>query len=331
VRAVRAPGTEGDHPAYPTRREHWFTEQKRGRPMAGQTRVYRQRIRSVTSTKKITRAMELIAASRVVKAQQAVRESSPYAVALTRAVSAVATYSNVDHPLTTEHDDVRRAAVLVITSDRGLAGAYSSAALKESERLMGELREAGKEVVPYLVGRKAVGFYKFRRRQYEAEWTGFTEKPTFDAAREIGERLVADFNRPYDEGGVDEVHIVFTRFVNMVTQTPDVIRMLPLEVVEGEEAPDKDEVLPLYEFEPNTEAVLDALLPKYVTARIWNCLLQAAASELASRQRAMKSATDNAEELIKKYTRLANQARQAEITQEISEIVGGASALADAS
>ncbi|TPG16096.1 F0F1 ATP synthase subunit gamma [Pedococcus bigeumensis] len=299
--------------------------------MGAQMRVYRQRIRSVQATKKITRAMELIAASRVVKAQQRVRESSPYARALTRAVSAVATFSNVDHPLTTEHENVRRAAVLVVTSDRGLAGAYSSSVLKESERLIGDLRADGKEVVPYLVGRKAVGFYKFRKRDYADEWTGFTDQPTFDVAREIGEALVAAFNQDFAEGGVDEVHIVFTRFVNMVTQEPDVIRMLPLEVVEGEEAPAEDDVLPLYEFEPSAEQVLDALLPKYVTARIYNCLLQAAASELASRQRAMKSATDNAEELIKKYTRLANQARQAEITQEISEIVGGSDALADAS
>jgi F-type H+-transporting ATPase subunit gamma len=299
--------------------------------MGAQMRVYRQRIRSVQATKKITRAMELIAASRVVKAQQRVRESSPYARALTRAVSAVATFSNVDHPLTTEHENVRRAAVLVVTSDRGLAGAYSSSVLKESERLIADLRADGKEVVPYLVGRKAVGFYKFRKREYADEWTGFTDQPTFDVAREIGESLVAAFNQDFAEGGVDEVHIVFTRFVNMVTQEPDVIRMLPLEVVEGEEAPAEDDVLPLYEFEPGAEQVLDALLPKYVTARIYNCLLQAAASELASRQRAMKSATDNAEELIKKYTRLANQARQAEITQEISEIVGGSDALADAS
>ena len=299
--------------------------------MGAQMRVYRQRIRSVQATKKITRAMELIAASRVVKAQQRVRESSPYARALTRAVSAVATFSNVDHPLTTESEEVRRAAVLVVTSDRGLAGAYSSSVLKESERLIGDLKADGKEVTPYLVGRKAVAFYKFRKREYADEWTGFTDQPNFEVAREIGEALVAAFNREHDEGGVDEVHIVFTRFVNMVNQEPDVIRMLPLEVVEGEEAPAEDDVLPLYEFEPNAEQVLDALLPKYVTARIYNCLLQAAASELASRQKAMKSATDNAEELIKKYTRLANQARQAEITQEISEIVGGASALADAS
>jgi F-type H+-transporting ATPase subunit gamma len=242
----------------------------------------------------------------------------------------VATYSDVDHPLTTEHENVRRAAVLVVTSDRGLAGAYSSSVIKESERLIGELRDEGKEVVPYLVGRKAIGFYRFRKRDYAAEWSGFTDQPNFEVAREIAERVVLDFTKDFEEGGVDEVHVVFTRFVNMVTQEPEVIRMLPLEVVEGEEPPADEDVLPLYEFEPSAEDVLDALLPKYVGSRLYNCLLQAAASELAARQKAMKSATDNAEELIKKYTRLANQARQAEITQEISEIVGGASALADA-
>ena len=293
-------------------------------------RVYRQRIRTVQATKKITRAMELIAASRVVKARQRVSESSPYAKALTRAVSAVATWSNVEHPLTTEHAEVRRAAMVVITSDRGLAGAYSSAVLKESEKLAELLREEGKDVTPYLVGRKAVGFYKFRRREFAQEWSGFSDSPTFEIAREIGQRITDDFIKDYDAGGVDEVHVVFTRFVSMVTQDPDVIRLLPLEVVEGDEAPDSDEVLPLYEFEPSAEEVLDALLPKYVTERLFNALLQSAASELAARQRAMKSATDNAEELIRKYTRLANQSRQAEITQEISEIVGGVEALASA-
>lgn len=293
-------------------------------------RVYRQRIRSVQATKKITRAMELIAASRVVKARQRVIESTPYATALTRAVSAVATFSNVEHPLTTEHPQVRRAAMVVITSDRGLAGAYSSAVLKESEKLAELLREEGKEVIPYLVGRKAVGFYKFRRREFAQEWSGFSDSPKFEVAREIGQRITEDFIKDYDDGGVDEVHVVFTRFVSMVTQDPDVIRLLPLEVVEGTEAPESDEVLPLYEFEPTPEQVLDALLPKYVTSRLFNALLQSAASELAARQRAMKSATDNAEELIRKYTRLANQSRQAEITQEISEIVGGVEALASA-
>ncbi|MEP7191744.1 MAG: F0F1 ATP synthase subunit gamma [Actinomycetota bacterium] len=298
--------------------------------MGAQMRVYRQRIRAVQATKKITRAMELIAASRVVKARQRVTESTPYARAVTRAVSAVATFSNVDHPLTTEHPQVRRAAMVIITSDRGLAGAYSSAVLKESERLAELLRGEGKEVTPYLVGRKAVGFYKFRRREYAQEWSGFSDSPKFEVAREIGERITQDFIKDYDLGGVDEVHVVFTRFVSMVSQEPEVIRLLPLEVVEGTEAPDPGQVLPLYEFEPSAEQVLDALLPKYVTSRLFNALLQSAASELAARQRAMKSATDNAEELIRKYTRLANQSRQAEITQEISEIVGGVEALASA-
>jgi F-type H+-transporting ATPase subunit gamma len=298
--------------------------------MGAQMRVYRQRIRSVQATKKITRAMELIAASRVVKARQRVVESTPYARAITRAVSAVATFSNVDHPLTSEYPQVRRAAMVVITSDRGLAGAYSSAVLKESEKLAEKLRAEGKEVVPYLVGRKAVGFYKFRRRDYAMEWSGFSDSPKFEVAREIGQRITDDFISGSEGGGVDEVHVVFTRFLSMVAQDPDVIRLLPLEVVEGTEAPEEDDVLPLYVFEPNAADVLDALLPKYVTSRLFAALLQAAASELAARQRAMKSATDNAEELIRKYTRLANQARQAEITQEISEIVGGADALASA-
>jgi F-type H+-transporting ATPase subunit gamma len=298
--------------------------------MGAQIREYRQRIRSVSATKKITRAMELMAAARVVKAQQAVRESSPYARAITRAVSAVATFSNEEHILTTEKEKVTRAAVVIITSDRGLAGAYSSAVLKESERLVARLREEGKEAVPYLLGRKAVGFYTFRGREFAADWTGESEKPAFERAREVGIRLVDDFLKDTEsEGGVDEVHIVYSRFVSMVTQEPEVIRLLPLEIVEGTEPPAEGELFPLYEFEPTVEEVLDALLPKYVNSRLFNCMLQAAASELAARQRAMKSATDNADELVKKYTRLANQARQAEITQEISEIVGGASALAE--
>lgn len=297
--------------------------------MGAQIREYRQRIRSVSATKKITRAMELMAASRVVKAQQAVRESTPYARALTRAASAVATYSDEDHPLTTEPDNVRRAAVLVIAADRGLAGGYNSNVLKEGERVSAALRDQGREVQTYLVGRRAVSYYSFRKKEYVAEWTGSSEKPSFDNAREIGERLVADFTTDFEDGGVDEVHVVFTRFVSMVTQEAEVIRLLPLEVVEGVEEPGEEELYPLYEFEPSGEELLDTLLPRYVNARIFNCLLQAAASELAARQRAMKSATDNAEELIKKYTRLANQARQAEITQEISEIVGGAGALAE--
>jgi F-type H+-transporting ATPase subunit gamma len=298
--------------------------------MGAQQRVYRGRIRSTQSMKKIFRAMELIATSRIAKARQAVEASSPYARAITRAVSAVATFSDVDHPLTTEKAEVRKAAMLLVTSDRGMAGAYSANVLKEGERLVERLRENNVEAVPYVFGRKASAFYRFRRRAVEQEWTGHSEQPTYEIAREIGDVLVDAFVKGSENGGVDEIHVVFTRFVNMVTQQPEVIRLLPLEVVEGVDEPEADDVLPLYEFEPNAEQVLDTLLPRYIGSRIYNCLLQAAASEQASRQRAMKSASDNAEELIRKYTRLANQARQAEITNEISEIVGGADALAQA-
>src|SRR3954454_3951613 len=298
--------------------------------MGAQQRVYRQRINSTTSLKKIFSAMELIATSRIAKARAAVEASSPYARAITRAVSAVATYSNTEHPLITEKDEVKRAAVLLITSDRGMAGAYSANVLKAGEQLGELLRSRGIEPVPYVVGRKGVAYFRFRRRETAAEWTGFSEAPQYSDAKEVGDTLVEAFLKGSAEDGVDEIHVVYTRFVNMVTQTPDVIRLLPLEVVEGEEKPAEDDVLPLYEFEPNAEAVFDALLPRYIGSRIYNCMLQAAASEQAARQRAMKSASDNASALIRLYTRLANQARQAEITQEISEIVGGADALASA-
>lgn len=299
--------------------------------MGAQQREYRQRSRSVQSTKKITRAMELIAASRVVKARQRVTETTPYARAITQAVSAVAGHSDVEHPLTLEREKVRRAGVLVISSDRGLAGAYSASVLKRAEQLREHLDEDGIEFVPYLAGRKAEGYFKFRNRSFEKSWSGFSDAPNFQVAREIGETLTQAFVAGSQEGGVDELHIVYTRFVNMVAQEVQVVRLLPLEVVEVDASEvGEGDLYPLYEFEPDAETVLDSLLPKYVNSRIWNALLQSAASELAARQRAMKSATDNADELIKTYTRLANQARQAEITQEISEIVGGASALADA-
>ena len=299
--------------------------------MVASLREMRARIKSVQATAKITRAMELIAASRIIKAQQQAQSATPYARELTRAVSAVATFSNVDHPLTTEPESSTRAAMLVITSDRGLAGAYSSGILKEAERLREKLSSEGKDVVTFVSGRKGIAYYTFRRRPVVDSWSGFSDSPTYRAAHEIGETLIEAFLADDEEGGVDEVHIVFTRFVSMLVQRPDVIRMLPLEVVEGTEPPPDDEILPLYEFEPSSEEVLDALLPRYVQSRIYFCLLQAAASELAARQRAMKSATDNANDLIETYTRVANQARQAGITQEISEIVGGVNALADAS
>jgi F-type H+-transporting ATPase subunit gamma len=294
-------------------------------------RELRSRRKTVSTTKKITRAMELIAASRIIKAQRRAQAAAPYARELTRAVSAVATFSNVDHPLTVEPENPTRAAVLLITSDRGLAGAYSSSVIKEGEQLTQLLRDNGREVVPYISGRKAIAFYGFRRRELAARWEGFSDAPTYAHAREIADALIEAFLQPTEEGGVDEIHVIFTRFVSMLTQRVDVIRMLPLEVVEGTEPPDSDELLPLYDFEPDAETVLNELLPLYVASRIQYCLLQSAASELASRQKAMKSATDNAQELIERLTREANQARQAEITQEISEIVGGASALAEAS
>ena len=298
--------------------------------MAGQLREYRARIRAVTSTQKITKAFELIAASRMIRAQQRTAASTPYARAITRAVSAVATFSNEDHPLTREKVHVDRAAILLVTSDRGLAGAYSSNVLRAGERLAEKLRGEGKTIVPYITGRKGVAFYRFRRRDVEKEWVGFSDAPQWENAQEIGETLIEAFLEDSSEGGVDEIHIVYTRFVNSLTQVPEVVRLLPLEVVEGEEPPAADEVLPLYEFEPSAAGVLDALLPRYVESRVFNVLLTSAASELASRQRAMRSASDNADELIGRYTRLANNARQAEITQEISEIVSGANALADA-
>jgi F-type H+-transporting ATPase subunit gamma len=304
-------------------------------------REYRARIKSTESMKKITRAMELIAASRIIKAQQRARQAAPYARELTRAVSAVATYANVDHPLTTEPENPRRAAIVIITSDRGLAGAYSSSVLKEGERLAERLRSEGKEIVTYVSGRKGEAYLKFRRRDIAGAWTGFSDQPQYDDAHDIGEAVIAAFLKGVDDDvddaagedgaiGVQEVHLVYTQFRSMLVQDPHSVRLLPLEVVEGEDKPADDEVLPLYEFEPNAEAVLDALLPRYVQSRIFFALLQSSASELAARQKAMKSATDNADELIKKFTRVANQARQAGITQEISEIVGGVNALADA-
>ncbi|MGI8576494.1 MAG: F0F1 ATP synthase subunit gamma [Nocardioidaceae bacterium] len=298
--------------------------------MATSLRELRARIKSVQATAKITRAMELIAASRIIKAQQRAKAATPYARELTRAVSAVATYSNVDHPLTTEQENPTRAAVLVVTSDRGLAGAYSSGVLREAERLGEKLRSEGKQPDLYVSGRKGVSYYAFRQRPVVQSWTGFSDTPTYDAAREIANTLIEAFTADEGENAVDEVHVVYTRFKTMLVQEPTDVRLLPLEVIEGESKPEADEILPLYEFEPSAEDVLDALLPRYLQSRIFFCLLQASASELAARQRAMKSATDNAEDLIKEYTQTANQARQAGITQEISEIVGGVNALADA-
>ncbi|WP_206446242.1 F0F1 ATP synthase subunit gamma [Agrococcus sp. KRD186] len=293
--------------------------------MGAQLRVYTQKIKSAQSTKKITKAMELIAASRIQKALVRVKASNPYARALTRAVSAVATYSNEAHPLTVERDELKRAAIVVLTSDRGLAGAFNSQIIREVGELRAKLESEGKEVDHYLIGNKAVGYFKFRQRPYIREWTGISDVPTPEVAQEIAEAVL----EAYVSEQVDEIHVVYNRFVSMMTQDPTSVRLLPLEVVEAEDA-GTAEHLPLYEFEPEPARVLDALLPVYVESRIFNALLQSAAAKQAATQKAMKSASDNADKLITDYTRLRNNARQAEITTQISEIVGGADALASA-
>jgi F-type H+-transporting ATPase subunit gamma len=296
--------------------------------MGAQQRVFRQRISAVRSTKKITKAMELIAASRIVKAQQRVAESTPYADAITETVTIVASSSSTEHVLTTERENPGRVAVLVITSDRGLAGAYSSSALRAAEQLTVRLRGEGMDPVPYVIGRKGVAFYRFRNREMAESWTGFSEQPKYENAKEVADTLIDAFLAGSDEGGIDEIHLVYTEFITSVTQRPKSVRLLPLVV---EETTDDEGPMPLYEFEPSAEGVLDALLPRYLESRVWNALLQSAAAESAARRRAMKSASDNADELIKGLVRAANAARQAEITQEIMEIVGGAEALSGGS
>lgn len=297
--------------------------------MAGQLRVYRRRIKSVQSTKKITRAMELIAASRIAKAQQRVQTSKPYAKEITRVITAVASQTAIEHPLTTETDQPSRAAVLVVTSDRGLAGAYNANALRTAEGLFSLLRNEGKEPVVYAIGRKAVSYYRFRGRRLADSFTGFSEQPDYESAKQAADALIEAFTTDTDEGGVDEIHLVFTEFRSSLVQRAVARRILPM-VIEETDEPPQGGPLPLYEFEPSGEGVLDALLPRYVESRLFAALLESAAAESAARRRAMKAATDNADELIKTLTRAANSARQAEITQEISEIVGGANALSDA-
>ncbi|MGC4856633.1 F0F1 ATP synthase subunit gamma [Micromonospora sp. DT4] len=303
--------------------------------MAAQVRVLRQRIRSAKSMKKITKAMELVATSRIAKAQARVQASLPYAEAITGVLTALASNARIDHPLLTPRERVRRAGVLLVTSDRGLAGGYSSNAIRMAESLIARLRADGKEPVLYVIGRKGVGFYRFRDRPIEANWTGFSEQPSFEDARAVGETLIKAFTAGADDVdggagadgvlGVDELHIVYTEFHSLMTQNPVTKIVGPMQV---EDRPRSEGLLPAYEFEPEAEALLDALLPRYINTRIYAALLESAASESAARRRAMKSATDNAEEMIEKYTREMNSARQAGITQEISEIVGGANALA---
>ncbi|MFW2513199.1 F0F1 ATP synthase subunit gamma [Demequina sp. SO4-13] len=295
--------------------------------MGGQQRVYRQKIRSTQSLKKIFRAMELIAASRIGKARARVAAATPYSQAITRAISAVSIHSDVEHPLTSKRTDTNKVAMLVVSADRGMAGAYSASAIRAAERLRQNLERDGREVVQFAAGRRAVSYYNFRQRELAGKWTGGSDSPDVETATEMADALYKAFTAAPEDGGVSEIHIVYTHFTSMVAQEPRVIRLLPLEIVEGVAEPG-DEVEPLYEFEPSPEEVLDALLPRYIEARLYSCLLQSSASELASRQRAMNTAVSNAEDIIRQYTRLANSARQSEITQEISEIVSGADALA---
>ncbi|HEU5271792.1 MAG TPA: F0F1 ATP synthase subunit gamma [Jatrophihabitans sp.] len=307
--------------------------------MGAQLRVYRRRIRSVQSTKKITKAMELIAASRIVKAQARMKAARPYADELTRALAALGRNATLKHPMLTGVDNPRRAGVLVITSDRGLAGGYNANALRLATELAARLEGEGKQVVRYVIGRKGVGFYNFRRIPLAGSWTGFSEQPTFAAAQSATETvvsaLVATSAGETDSGepGIDELHVIYTKFVNTVSQTPTAVLVSPVKGVVDESAdeqPEQQGLQPQYEFEPEPEELIASLMPRYISARIFSALLESAASESAARRRAMKSASDNATDLIRTYTRLANQARQAEITQEISEIVGGADALAAA-
>ncbi|MCF6505955.1 F0F1 ATP synthase subunit gamma [Blastococcus sp. MG754426] len=318
--------------------------------MAASLRALRRRIRSTQSTKKIFSAQELIAGARIVRAQARVEASKPYAREITRVLSALASSASLDHPLLTEPENPRRAAVLVITSDRGFAGSYNVNVLRRTEELLSLLRQEGKEPLLYVVGRKGETYYSFRDREMAETFTGFSEQPGYADAQRVGEQLIAAFTAGLDDedggagadgiAGVDELHIVYTEFRSLLSQVPVAKRMAPLEVEEVEEfdyereererGAGATEIAPSYEFEPSAEGLLDALLPKYITTRIYAAMLEAAASESASRRRAMKSASDNAEELAKNLSRQANQARQAEITQEISEIVGGADALVSA-
>ena len=302
--------------------------------MAATLRELRGRIRSAGSIKKITKAQEMIAASRIGKAQARLQESLPYAVELTRVLTTLAEEAALDHPLLVERPEPKRAGVLVVSSDRGLCGAYNSGAFRRAEELFSLLRESGKTPVLYTVGRKALGYYRFRNWDISESWTGFSERPSYENAAEVAETLVSAFmagsednGDSEEQAGVDELHIVYTEFKSMMSQSASAHRIAPMvvEYVEEDIGPHT-----LYSFEPDATTLFESLLPRYLTTRVYTALLESAASELASRQRAMKSASDNADDLIKTLTLEANRERQAQITQEISEIVGGANALADA-
>lgn len=305
--------------------------------MAATLRELRGRIRSAGSIKKITKAQEMIATSRIGKAQARLEAARPYALQITSMLTTLSSEAALDHPLLVERENPKRAGVLVVSSDRGLCGAYNSSIFRRSEELFSLLREEGKTPVLFTVGRKAQNYYRFRNWDITESWTGFSEQPQVENAQEIASTLVDSFMKGVgddddqasgdEQQGVDELHIVYSEFKSMMSQAAVAHRIAPL-VVEYVE--DTDELHTLYSFEPSATTLFDALLPRYITTRVYAALLESAASELASRQRAMKSATDNADDLIKELTLMANRERQAQITQEISEIVGGANALADA-
>jgi F-type H+-transporting ATPase subunit gamma len=297
--------------------------------MPGQERVLRRRIRSINSTKKITRAMELIAASRIVKAQARVQAAVPYADGLTAVVSNLARGGGgLNHPLLQPRDEIRRVANIVVTADRGLAGAYNASVLRATE---GELREharAGREYALIAVGRKAESYLRFRNYRIDNAFAGFSDNPSYEDAREIARSV----SQRFVDGELDLVQLVYTRFISAGSQEVVVRPLMPLDT-EGFDAEEVGAEMPAggYEFEPSPEEILDRLLPRYVEARVYAALLNAAASEHAARQRAMKAATDNAEDLIISLTRVMNRARQDAITTEIMEVVGGAEALRGAS
>jgi F-type H+-transporting ATPase subunit gamma len=285
-------------------------------------RDIKRRIGSVKSTQKITRAMELIASSRIIKAQQRVDAARPYAEEMRALMTSVAKNAgNVDHPLLKQRDEVRTVGSIVLTSDRGLAGAYNSNVIRAAERDMDDHPDSHL----FLVGKKAISYFKFRGYDFSDSWQGMSDQPSINDARTVAKRAAEAFS----EGEVDEVRLVYTKFQSALTQRPTVVKLLPIPQDELEDDDDAAQ-RPQYEFEPAPEQILDYLLPRYLEGAVYQGLLEAAASEHAARRRAMKAATDNAEELIENLTRVYNQARQAEITTEIMEVVGGSEALSAA-
>jgi len=291
--------------------------------VAQQLRTIKRRISSVKSTQKITRAMELIASSRIIKAQQRVEAARPYSEEMRRLMASVAANAaSIDHPLLKERDEISSVGTVVVTADRGLAGAYNSNVIRAAER---DMREHGKDNRLFLVGKKGVTYFRFRGYEFEESWMGNSEQPRVEDARNVAKALADDFS----EGKVDQVKLAYTRYESAMTQRPTVVQLLPLPEEELKELQEEqeDQQRPQYVFEPDPEQILNYLLPRYVEGLILQGLLEAAASEHAARRRAMKAATDNADDLMDNLTRTYNQARQAEITTEIMEVVGGAEAL----